>query len=770
MIKRLTLIILIMAAAASLFGCGGGGSSASLPDGVNPGVVSRVELMATSYVNQTNGYCYLKTKAIDGNGVPIPNRQVVWTNLSTTGVLDTTTSMTNQNGIATATLYSTTSGFATVQAEVNADNTGTEKIRDRKTVYFTPFDMVWPGAGQGTLNLASLTLDVDSDNDGVYNETSDFILFQPSGKTDAVIRATVTDSTGAPLMNSAVTFGADSPEVTFPAGSDTKAPVVHTNAQGQASVLARVLPSILRTYDTTVNITAEADNNTVDVVTLFLKPVTVTSITVSASPTTVQGGGTITTTTSTGTTTTAVAPGTADVVATVTTSVGVPPPSGTNVRFTTNLGTIDAFAATDANGIAKAKYTAPNPVLVASTATVTASAGGQSGSTNINVTVPTAGPPALSVIPASQTIANPVVGNTARYTILGGTAPYSVFSDSPAVVQATIAGSVLTAMVAGVPTADQTVTLSVYDSLGAKVDVKLVLQIVQVAQLTVTPNPPTPVMGIPNPDGNAADDLTFSISGGTGPYTITSSNPGVIASPGLLGAGVTQFTVDPNSVNVSTQVTLFVSDSVGATVSVPVTVNPLVLGITLDKFNVIGMPVSANGAANLVTATVMGGTGPYIVTSNNPALTPSGTWTSGAAPFSFSFFANNVGAVTTVTLTVFDNAGANATATLQIFPQTTGLVISVNKPDVIGLINPDGNATDDVTFSVTGGSPPYLISDGGTCTPNPGLSPAAPWSIVVNGGTVTIDPGRAVGASVTCTLTVTDNVGAQTNTTFTVHP
>src|SRR5450759_5263148 len=108
MIKKLILMLAVITLGSALFGCGGGNSGSSLPEGVNPGVVSRVELMATSYVNQTNGYCYLKTKAIDGNGVPIPSRQVVWTNLSTTGVLDTTTSMTNQNGIATATLYSTT--------------------------------------------------------------------------------------------------------------------------------------------------------------------------------------------------------------------------------------------------------------------------------------------------------------------------------------------------------------------------------------------------------------------------------------------------------------------------------------------------------------------------------------------------------------------------------------------------------------------------------------------------------------------------------------
>jgi len=215
MIKKLIIILALAALALPLVGCGGGNSSSSVPVGVNPGVASKVQLMATSYVNQTNGYCYLKTKVIDGNGLPMKNVEVIFTNLSILGVLDHTTAVTGSNGIATATVYSTEIGFVTIQAEVR---TGTERIRDKKTVFFSPFDLSFPSSS-GTVNFASLSLDVDSNNNGIFNETSDFIMFDPPGKTDAIIRATVTGSTGARLVNSAVTFGADSPEVTFPTGS-----------------------------------------------------------------------------------------------------------------------------------------------------------------------------------------------------------------------------------------------------------------------------------------------------------------------------------------------------------------------------------------------------------------------------------------------------------------------------------------------------------------------------------------------------------------------
>ena len=120
--------------------------------------------MATSYVNQTNSYAYFKAKVTDGNGTPIENMEVIFTNLSITGVLDQTTAVTGTNGIATVTLYSTITGFATVQAQVNA---GTEKITDIKTVYFSLYDIIAPGVNT---NLASLILDVDSNNNGIYDE------------------------------------------------------------------------------------------------------------------------------------------------------------------------------------------------------------------------------------------------------------------------------------------------------------------------------------------------------------------------------------------------------------------------------------------------------------------------------------------------------------------------------------------------------------------------------------------------------------------------
>lgn len=557
MIKKILIILAVSVLAAGLFGCGGGNSTSDTPTGVNPNVVSRVELLATSYVNQTNGYCYLKTKVIDGNGSPIKNRQVVYTNLSTIGVLDFTSVNTDANGIATATLYSTVAGFATVQAEVNADNTGTEKIRDRKTVFFTPFDMCWGGDCGGTgSNLASLTLDVDSNNNGIYNETSDFIMFDPAGKSDAIIRATVLGSSGAPLLNSEVTFGSDSPEVTFPLGSSTTAPVVHTNIDGQASVLARVAPTILRNTESTVNITAKADNNTFNVLTLFLKPVVVNTVTVAADPSTVDSEG-------------------ASVVsAIVKTNAGNPVPANTVVNFTASAGSIVPFGPTDATGKATAQFKAPKITSGSQSVTVTASVGGKSGSATITVR---AVPTQLLVVPGSRSVVSGATAVTTTFAISGGTGPYTTTSADPTRVYNTTVnngswtGSAITATIA--PNAcPGDVELTVYDAVGASVKVKVTIT-ASAAPLAITPSSAS-ICEVDNTCSAATATQLFTITGGAAPYSATSGATSIIANPVVPAVAPYTFTANATngSITADTTVTITITDKCSSSTTASVLV------------------------------------------------------------------------------------------------------------------------------------------------------------------------------------------------------
>ncbi|MEF9427533.1 MAG: Ig-like domain-containing protein, partial [Candidatus Mariimomonas ferrooxydans] len=150
MIKRFLLSIAFFTIIVLLAGCGGSGGTTGIPRGVNPGIPSVVQLLPLQIVAQTNSYIDFRAKVLDGNGNPVKNERVTFTNLSSPfGTLSSTVRYTDSLGFATVTLYSTTSGFATVQAEVD---TGAGWVRDRRTVYFTT----------GSLNLYPyLILDVD---------------------------------------------------------------------------------------------------------------------------------------------------------------------------------------------------------------------------------------------------------------------------------------------------------------------------------------------------------------------------------------------------------------------------------------------------------------------------------------------------------------------------------------------------------------------------------------------------------------------------------
>jgi hypothetical protein len=326
-IIALTSLALVIFA---LNGCGGGAGSASKPRGENPGTPSVVQLTPSQVVAQTNSVITLHAKVLDGNGTPVSNRRVTFTDLSPIGVLSSTTAETNDSGIATVTLKSTTDGFATVQAEVNKD---VGQARDRKTMVFSSFNTEQPPSPPAPI----LTLSVD-DGDGIPNEPNDFILFKNANDNQRLITATVSQGLFL-IVRSTVTFGADR---AFKVGSDPKATcsdgsatcdvifpagnTALTNNSGEASVPVEVVPTALSSLETTLNITASADVGAFNLVTLFLEPVFVQSVTVSANPSSVASGGTST------------------ITARALTNAGTPVPDGTTVNFTTTNGGVDPFA------------------------------------------------------------------------------------------------------------------------------------------------------------------------------------------------------------------------------------------------------------------------------------------------------------------------------------------------------------------------------------------------------------------------------------------
>jgi hypothetical protein len=395
--KKIIILSVLLALSLFLFNCGGGAGSSSSPKGENKGEPSVVQLFPSHFVAQTNSSITLHAKVLDGNGAPVNNIPVSITNLSPIGVLSALSAKTNTAGIASVTIKSTISGFATIQVEVNK---GTGQVRDRKTVFFSSL----------SASQAMPSLDLISNN---------YELFQTTNDNEAVVTATVFDGFGQRSIGMDVLFGSDSEEATFPLGS-----TVMTDTNGQASVLVRVIPSTLRTLPTVINITALADNGAFNIVSLTLSPVSIQKVDVFANPQSIDSGGTST------------------ITAQVTTTAGTAAPDGTTVNFTTTNGGIDPFSQTT-NGIAEAEFTAPE-VTSDQPATITANVGLKSDSVNVDI-IASVTPPVpvpLSVSPSTVNICEAstscaggtVTVDQATFTISGGTAPYTVISSATAVI------------------------------------------------------------------------------------------------------------------------------------------------------------------------------------------------------------------------------------------------------------------------------------------------------------------------------------------------
>lgn len=326
-IKKLLLLLLIVPLVFAIQSCGKGAGSGYTPPGSGPGQPTYIKLKPSSNVAQTNGCINFFAEVHDENGELLANIPVTFTNLSEPlgvildrcGGIEIHTPVTTDGwGRAKITLYSTTPGFATILAQLN---TGLRTVRDQKTVFFSSTSL--------TL-LPFMTLDVDGNNNGIYNEPSDFILFEPGmvGDNEVLIRATVYNRFGQPEPFSVVTFGSDFPykvgssttcsdgttecEVTFPFGNTPMADI-----NGQAFVTVRVDPITLRDITSLLNITAVADNGAANLVTLFLDPIFIENVNVSANPEVISTGGNSAITTG------------------VTLNTGQPTFDGTSVSFTT---------------------------------------------------------------------------------------------------------------------------------------------------------------------------------------------------------------------------------------------------------------------------------------------------------------------------------------------------------------------------------------------------------------------------------------------------
>ncbi|WP_423031929.1 beta strand repeat-containing protein [Undibacterium sp. Ji42W] len=251
------------------------------------------------------------------------------------------------------------------------------------------------------------------------------------------------------------------------------------------------------------------------------------------------------------------------------------------------------------------------------------------------------------------------------YAVGGGTAPYFATSSDTRVATVVVSGSTMTitAVAAG------TATVRLVDSVGAPISVAVTVVTGQNANLSVLPISIT---------GNVGDTVAITISGGSAPYTTTSTNPtnvAVVSGATLNSAG----TVTVALLNVGRTTNLTVADAQGTVFTVPVVVNAVSAALGVNPVD-----WSINETNNGVIAlTISGGTIPFQVFTNNTLLSSvAGTNPDPLNPLSFNGRTINVGlgtqgtrcvaADTPVIITVKDSNNATVTSTMRILNLTTG--------------------------------------------------------------------------------------------------
>jgi len=194
----------------------------------------------------------------------------------------------------------------------------------------------------------------------------------------------------------------------------------------------------------------------------------------------------------------------------------------------------------------------------------------------------------LEVDPTSLNLAP---GDTPTATISGGISPYTVSSNNPSAATATVSGDTVT--VSGI--ADGSATITISDSASDSVTISVTVA----TALVVNPE------SLEIPAGGVG---TATISGGTSPYSVSSSNESV-ATAVLDGTIVTVHGVSNGAATIT--ITDTITDDVADSVTISVTViSPLAADPT-----VVDLDPGDNA-----TVTISGGSGSYSATSGNTSV------------------------------------------------------------------------------------------------------------------------------------------------------
>ncbi|MBF0316782.1 MAG: hypothetical protein HQL04_01285 [Nitrospirae bacterium] len=774
----------------SLISCGGGGGSAGsdyTPPQPTVGVPHDILLSSDRTVGQSNSPIYMTALVTDANGRPVKNTEVTFTKTSTAGNISP--SLLNEFAFKDVSVYkvqtdvygragikvnSTTSGYVTVEAYTGGG------LMARRSMLFTS-----SGTIVNQFTPISVVLDIDGNNNGIYNEKDDYKVCQT--KTDQTIRvkATVyfkgekaagiglfvstdlsnlvdfynniygiytTDPatgvrklTGCDYNGNGVIDGTNE-SMCYTMHSNTSGVTsywysedrIYTNSSGEAKTEFRISCQTV-TQERLISALAMTDSYSfpefsptaryygTGSATMFIEPIVVSSVTVAANPAEVATGQT------------------SYITATVNTTLGDgTAPDGTFVQFyadckdstATALSSFNPQTAQIVNGKATTIFTAPTQIPTGNSGqcTIEARVGAVSGFVALTVNR------ALEVTPETQTISDPKVGDTATYDVVGGAKPYSVRSGNPAVSVA-ISGSKVIATVASLPNDDSTnVSITVTDAKHTEVTVTLVLAS---DPLSITPTLQTlvsPAVGT---------SVTYTVRGGRRPYKVSVSDPQLV-STSISGSTLTVTTlVTITSANAKTvQVTVLDDKGKIASASLTLQISSSGMTITPPTRTLTTPPVGTT-----VTYTVSGGAAPYSVTVDKPQMVSATI--SGSTISVTTLVPITASNATSVTIYATDSSSVSATATLNLSATTGALRID---PATQTLTSPPVGSQ--ATYTIIGGTRPYRTS----------VNLPQTVSTSTNGDTLTVTTLVAITSATTVTINVTDANGLTGVATLNLSP
>ncbi|MFT5644689.1 MAG: hypothetical protein ACI83P_002248 [Janthinobacterium sp.] len=286
----------------------------------------------------------------------------------------------------------------------------------------------------------------------------------------------------------------------------------------------------------------------------------------------------------------------------------------------------------------------------------------------INVTVASATP----LVTSAPNISVIVIGATANYTISGGAAPYTATSSNVATASAGINGTTLSISAASSGAAQ----IALVDAAGRSVTVNVMVY--PPASLAVTaPGNITIATGAQS---------SYSISGGIGPYTATSSNTAV-ANAGATASILNIIAMAAGNAQVVVQ------DAASGSV----TINVAVAQKASTPIDVLPNGASAN-VGDTLNFRLSGGAPAYAVTVNNPNITTVTPDVIGSDGGTFTATLHNVG-ITTVA--VVDALGQTRTFTLIANQASSLLRLSP------AMLTVSESLLDPIALNIYGGTGPY---------------------------------------------------------------